>query len=255
MNGLKKNHINKQVFVCPTNHRVVPLSHYGFMAMGEHEFKQIKDKGLQQKMRKYTNKPLRLKDSNGKFYPETHKELLNIDDFIHKQRARINRKFVLNNLVKYLKENEMLPAICFVFSRKNVETCAKELNVALLEEDSKIPYNVDRESKQILRRLPNYEEYMRLPEYTNLIALLEKGIGIHHSGMIPILREIVELFISKKYIKVLFATESFAIGLDCPIKTIVFTGITKFDGDCHRFYILMNIHKWQDVRVEEELTL
>jgi superfamily II RNA helicase len=232
---IEKNHINKQVFVCPTNHRVVPLSHYGFMAMGEHEFKQIKDKGLQQKMRKYTNKPLRLKDSNGKFYPETHKELLNIDDFIHKQRARINRKFVLNNLVKYLKENEMLPAICFVFSRKNVETCAKELNVALLEEDSKIPYNVDRESKQILRRLPNYEEYMRLPEYTNLIALLEKGIGIHHSGMIPILREIVELFISKKYIKVLFATESFAIGLDCPIKTTVFTGITKFDGDCHRF--------------------
>ena len=157
-----------------------------------------------------------------------------MDEQLLKQRARIHRKFVLNNLVKYLRDNDMLPAICFVFSRKNVESCARELTVPLLEDDSKIPYYVEKESNQILRRLPNYEEYMRLPEYINLISLLEKGIGIHHSGMIPILREIVELFISKKYIKVLFATESFAIGLDCPIKTTVFTGITKFDGNYHR---------------------
>jgi len=59
---------------------------------------------------------------------------------------------------------------------------------------------------------------------------LEKGIGIHHSGMIPVLREIVELMISKKYIKMLFATESFAIGLDCPIRTAVFTSLKKYDG-------------------------
>jgi superfamily II RNA helicase len=67
------------------------------------------------------------------------------------------------------------------------------------------------------------------------VGLLEKGIGIHHSGMVPILREIVEFMISKKYIKILFATESFAIGLDCPIKTAVFTGLTKFDGTDHRW--------------------
>ena len=78
-------------------------------------------------------------------------------------------------------------------------------------------------------------EYLHLPEYQNLVSLLEKGVGIHHSGMIPILREIVELMISKKYIKLLFATESFAIGLDCPIKTAVFTGVNKFDGRCERF--------------------
>jgi len=69
------------------------------------------------------------------------------------------------------------------------------------------------------------------------MSFLEKGVGIHHSGMIPILREIVELFISKKYIKFLFATESFAIGLDCPIKTAVFTGITKFDGNNPRLLL------------------
>ena len=78
---------------------------------------------------------------------------------------------------------------------------------------------------------------MELPEYDQLVSLLEKGVGIHHSGMIPILREIVEIMISKKYIKLLFATESFAIGLDCPIKTAVFTNIIKFDG--HNERILM----------------
>jgi antiviral helicase SKI2 len=55
--------------------------------------------------------------------------------------------------------------------------------------------------------------------------------------MIPILREMVELMISKKYIKILFATESFAIGLYCPIKTAVFTGLTKFDGNDHRWLL------------------
>jgi superfamily II RNA helicase len=69
------------------------------------------------------------------------------------------------------------------------------------------------------------------------VKLLENGIGIHHSGMIPILREIVELMISKKYIKLLFATESFAIGLDCPIKTAVFTGLKKFDGNEERYLL------------------
>jgi hypothetical protein len=76
---------------------------------------------------------------------------------------------------------------------------------------------------------------LELPEYNNLVSLLEKGIGIHHSGMIPVLREIVELMISKKYIKLLFATESFAIGLDCPIKTAIFTGLMKFDGNTERY--------------------
>ena len=128
----------------------------------------------------------------------------------------------------------MLPAIVFVFSRKHVEQCAHEITVPLLEDDSKVGYIVRRECEQIVRRLPNCHEYLELPEYNELVGLLEKGIGIHHSGMIPILREIVELMISKKYIKVLFATESFAIGLDCPIKTPVFSALKKFDGRTDR---------------------
>jgi len=107
---------------------------------------------------------------------------------------------------------------------------AGEITVPLLEFDSKVAYTVRKECEQIVRKLPNHAEYLALPEYNRLVSLLEKGIGVHHSGMIPVLREIVEFMILKKYIKLLFATESFAIGLNCPIRTAIFTSLTKFDG-------------------------
>ena len=232
---IEDSHKNKKVVLCPTNHRVVPLTHYGFTTMSENDFKTIKDKSIQARMRNLTNKPVLLKDSAGKFMIGGYNELKEVRDHVDKTPGRINRKFCLNQLSKYLKENDMLPAIGFVFSRKNVEMCAKEMTTSLFEEDSTIPYTIQREANQILRRLPNHEEYTKLPEYMELMSYLEKGVGIHHSGMIPILREIVELFISKKYIKLLFATESFAIGLDCPIKTAIFTGLMKFDGHDERY--------------------
>lgn len=231
---IENNH-TKQVVLCPTTHRVVPLTHFGFVTMGENDFKNIKDKSLQARMRKLTNKPILLKDSQGKFMISGYNELKEVRDHVDKTPGRINRKFCLNQLSKYLKENDMLPAIGFVFSRKNVELCAKEMTTSLFEDDSKIPYTIQYEATQIIRKLPNHEEYTKLQEYVELMSYLEKGVGIHHSGMIPVLREIVELFISKKYIKLLFATESFAIGLDCPIKTAIFTGLTKFDGHEERF--------------------
>ena len=148
----------------------------------------------------------------------------------------LKRSHVLNTLAKMLVEKEMLPALVFTFSRKNVETCAKEITTNLLEFDSKIPYTIRREAEQILRgKIRNYQEYMEMPEYVQLIQLLEKGIGIHHSGMIPILREIVEFMISKRYIKMLFATDSFSIGLNCEVKTVVFTSVQKFDGEFEQF--------------------
>ena len=132
-------------------------------------------------------------------------------------------------------DDTMLPAIVFTLSRKQVEESAADLTANILAFDSKIPYTAAHECEQVLRRLPNWREYMELPEYKSLVKLLEKGVGIHHSGMIPVLREIVELRISEKKIFMLFATESFAIGLDCPIRTAVFTGVTKFDGSQDRF--------------------
>jgi superfamily II RNA helicase len=178
-----------------------------------------------------------LQDHAGKYAESGRLILKRYQGLLKEKKVFMKRQHVLNQLSLYLRDNEMLPCIVFVFSRKQVERCAEEVTVPLLEDDSKVPYVVKKECDQILMRLPNYKEYMNLPEYHQLVSLLEKGIGIHHSGMIPILREIVELMISKRYIKMLFATESFAIGLDCPIKTAVFSSVTKYDGSEERYLL------------------
>jgi superfamily II RNA helicase len=226
---------NKIVYLASTNYRVVPLSHYGFLTTTEAIFKQVKDKELQQEIRDTTNKLIPLQTEKGNFQDTGYRNIVKMTKLFESKELRMKRQHVLNQLALFLRDREMLPAIVFVFSRKNVELCAKEITVPLLEDDSKVSYIVRRECEQIIRKLPNFQEYLNLPEYNTLVTLLERGIGIHHSGMIPILREIVELMISKKYIKMLFATESFAIGLDCPIRTAVFTSLTKFDGNGERY--------------------
>ena len=231
---IEETNPTKQVVLASTSHRIVPLSHYMFLTHTESIFKQTKDKALQKEIRDNTNTLLLLQDEKGIFQEDSFRKVSKIQNVFDKFRVFQKRKHVLNSLVSHLKDRELLPAICFVFSRKNVELCAHEITVNLLEFDSKVPYIARHECEQIIRKLPNYQEYLRLPEYDSLVGLLEKGIGVHHAGMLPILREIVELFISKKYVKILFCTETFAIGLDCPIKTAIFTGISKFDGNNQR---------------------
>jgi len=229
------NQSTKRVYLASTDKRVVPLSHYGYVTVNEGIFKNIKDKELEQQIRVQTNVLIPLQSETGDFKePAVHKMKKLLEVFEGRQ-VFMKRQQVLNSLALFLRDREMLPAIAFVFSRKHVELCAKEITVPLLEDDSKVGYTVRRECEQIIRKLPNYQEYLTLPEYNQVVSLLEKGIGIHHSGMIPVLREIVELMISKKYIKLLFATESFAIGLDCPIKTAIFTSLTKYDGQMERY--------------------
>lgn len=228
---------DKIVYLASTTKRVVPLTEYCFLTTTEAVFKGMKDKELEKQIRDNTNTLLTLQDSSGKFNDNTINTVSKMLKLFDSKQIIMKRQNVLNNLCLYLRDHEMLPAIAFVFSRKQVEVCATEITVPLLEFDSKVGYTVRREAEQIIRKLPNFKEYLELPEYNKVVSLLEKGIGIHHSGMIPVLREIVELMISKKYIKLLFATESFAIGLDCPIKTAIFTSLTKFDGNNERYLL------------------
>ncbi|KAH9991975.1 antiviral helicase [Russula compacta] len=72
-----------------------------------------------------------------------------------------------------------------------------------------------------------------LPQIENILPLLRRGIGIHHGGLLPILKEVIEILFQEGVIKVLFATETFSIGLNMPAKTVVFTAARKFDG--HEF--------------------
>ena len=74
----------------------------------------------------------------------------------------------------------------------------------------------------------------KLPQVLTLMELLKRGIGVHHSGILPILKEVVECCFAKGWVKLLFATETFAMGVNMPARTVVFDNIKKHDGQQFR---------------------
>jgi superfamily II RNA helicase len=233
--GEMSNTCDKIVYLTSKKNRAVPLIHYSFITATQGIFKAIKDKSIQEEIKSVINKPLIIQDEKNKFNDENFIKVNKMLKLFESKDIRVKRAHVLNQVTKYLTENEMTPAICYVFSIRQIEICSKEVTTNLLEFDSKVPYIAKRECDKILReKFPNCEEYFHLPEYINLVALLEKGIATHHSKMLPIFREIVEIFFARGFIKLLFATESVAIGLNLPVKTCIFTDINKHDGTCLR---------------------
>lgn len=229
--GSEENTFEKIVYLAKKLDRPVPLTHYSFITANTGIFKAIKDKSVHEEIRKMIDKPFVIQSAKGEFNEIHYNNMTKMLNLFEKNEVRVRRQHVLNQVSKYLVEQEMLPALCYVFSRKQLEKCANEITTPLLEFDSKVPYTIRRECEQIIRKLPNYQEYLHLPEYVNLVALLEKGVGIHHAGMMSILREIVEILFARGMIKMLFCTTSVAIGLNLPVKTAIFTDINKHDGD------------------------
>jgi superfamily II RNA helicase len=232
--GELAKHGDKQVFLTKKQVRAVPLIHYSFITVHNGINKAIKDKGTQEEIRNATNKPFVIQDEKGVFNDAQYQSNVKMLKLFNKHEIRVKRQHILNKVAEYLVEKEMLPALCYVFSRKQLEKCAEELTTNLLEFDSKIPYTVDRECEQIIRKLPNYEEYLHLPEYVNTVKLLRKGVGIHHAGLMPILREMTELLFARGFIKILFCTETMSVGINLPVKTTIFTDINKFNGEINR---------------------
>jgi len=223
--------VEKEVYLTRKLVRAVPLIHYSFITVTNSVNKAIRDKAIQQQIKDLTNKPYVIQDEKGKFNDVNYQNMTKMLQLFEKNNIRVKRQHVLNKVTEYLVQNEMLPALCYVFSRKQLETCAEELTTNLLEFDSKIPYTVDRECEQIIRKLPNYEEYLHLSEYVNTVKLLRKGVGIHHAGLMPILREMTELLFARGFIKILFCTETMSVGINLPVKTTIFTDVNKFNGE------------------------
>jgi superfamily II RNA helicase len=226
--------IEKEVYLTKKLVRAVPLIHYSFITVPNTVNKYIRDKTVQEEIKRLTNKPFVIQDEKNVFNDINYSNMTKMLKLFEKHDIRVRRQFVLNKLADYLVEREMLPALCYVFSRKQLELCAQEMTSNLLEFDSKVPYIIDRECEQIIRKLPNYEEYLHLPEYVNTVKLLRKGVGIHHAGLMPILREMTELLFARGFIKILFCTETMSVGINLPVKTTIFTDINKFNGDIVR---------------------
>lgn len=221
---------SKIVYLASKLERAVPLIHYSFLTTTAGVAKTIKDKVVQEEINGLTNKLVVLKNAKGEFSELNYDKVNKVVKLFEYHNIRIHRQHVLNKVAEHLVNNEMLPALCYVFSRKQLEVCAREMTTNILEFDSKIPYTIDRECEQIIRKLPNYQEYLHLPEYVNLVTLLRKGVGIHHAGLMPVLREMVELLFARGCIKILFCTETMSVGINLPVKTTIFTDVNKFDG-------------------------
>lgn len=222
----------KNLYLITTNERVVPLTHYLWTTCPSFSaIPGVKGTPQEHKFKEVMNKPIVIASNAGQFNDSNYFKTEKILEFLYKNKVTVKRPYVLNELVNYLNMNDMLPAICFVFSRKNVEIYAKEISVNLFTKEDTTPNIIEHECQKILiAKFKNYKEYLLLEEYQSVIALLKKGIAVHHAGIMPVIREMVELLFEKRYIKLLFATETFAVGINMPTKTVIFTALNKFSG-------------------------
>ena len=135
-------------------------------------------------------------------------------------------------IVKMIMMKNYNPVIVFSFSKNQCEAYALQMANLTFNDQSEKDM-VDKVFNSALEMLT--EEDKQLPQIQNILPLLKRGIGIHHSGLLPILKETIEILFQEGLIKVLFATETFSIGLNMPAKTVVFTSVRKFDGVSQRW--------------------
>lgn len=135
-------------------------------------------------------------------------------------------------VVERLEREQMLPAIYFIFSRNQcdqaAQTClAAGLHLTTGDEREQIREIVDA-------RLAGIEASdLAVLGYGQFLAQLEAGIAAHHAGMVPPFKEVVEACFSLGLAKIVFATETLAVGINMPARTVVIDKLTKFTGEHH----------------------
>lgn len=135
-------------------------------------------------------------------------------------------------MVKMIIQRQYDPVILFSFSKRECEFLAMQMaKMDLNDDDEKA--NIETIFWSAMDLLSDDDK--KLPQVSNMLPLLKRGIGVHHSGLLPILKEVIEILFQEGLIKCLFATETFSIGLNMPAKTVVFTNVRKFDGDRFRW--------------------
>lgn len=144
----------------------------------------------------------------------------------------------IRKLVQNLKEDNLLPAIFFVFSKKRLTNIVKELvaHVDLITSEER--NEIEAFYYNSIKRLKAKDQ--SIYQLTWLKEIMMRGIGIHHGDLLPLGKEIVEILLQRNLIKLLFATDSFAMGLNMPTKTVIFNGLQKHDGTSFRDLLGVN---------------
>ncbi|KAN0100273.1 DSHCT (NUC185) domain containing protein [Tylopilus felleus] len=135
------------------------------------------------------------------------------------------------HLLGNLQKKGLLPVVVFTLSKKRCEENAATLtNADLCSSVEKSEVHVAME--KALSRLKGSDK--KLPQIRKMRDLLSRGIGVHHGGLLPIVKEVVEILFARGLVKILFATETFAMGVNMPARCVVFSSIRKHDGRSFR---------------------
>lgn len=127
-----------------------------------------------------------------------------------------------DNMANDLHASDLLPAIVFIFSRAGCEQSAK------LVMGSKVKLLRDEELSRVNQALNTFaKDNPEIPISRSLANMLQAGVAVHHAGLIPVWKEFIEDLFNANLIKVLFATETLAAGVNMPARTTVVSSVTK----------------------------
>jgi ATP-dependent RNA helicase HelY len=139
-------------------------------------------------------------------------------------------------VIDALAQRDMLPAIYFLFSRNDCQAYAER--VALMR-----PHLISAEQEaKIEATIASYLAAMRpedheLEQVRAVTTLARRGIGFHHAGLLPVLKQLVEVLFSRGLMQVVFATDTLALGVNMPARSVVIGRMTKWDGRRRRILI------------------
>lgn len=234
----------KKVYVISTPKRPVPLQHWLYTGNGGKSKDDI----------------FLVVDENGKFLSEGYEKAKSTKvarqkdftkNFGSKTSTYMNPKqeqTMWVGLIDHLKRREQLPVVAFTLSRNRCDSNAEALKSCDLT-NAREKFKIHSFFQLCLQKLKS--EDRELPQVKTIQDCLERGIGIHHSGILPILKEIVEMCFQCGLVKLLFATETFAMGefssfislnvdnltqlifltgVNMPARTVIFDSTQKFDG-------------------------
>lgn len=201
----------KKVYVISTAKRPVPLQHYLYTGNGGKSKDDI----------------FLVVDENGKFLAENYEKAKSTKtarqkDFQKNFGSRTSNHMnpkqeqtMWVGLIDHLKRNNRLPVVAFTLSRNRCDSNAEALKSCDLT-NAREKFKIHSFFQLCLQKLKS--EDRELPQVKTIQDCLERGIGIHHSGILPILKEIVEMCFQCGLVKLLFATETFAMGVSYSIR-------------------------------------
>jgi len=135
-------------------------------------------------------------------------------------------------IIEKLQRENLLPAIAFIFSRMGCDAAVKQclqagIKLTTTEERLEISATAQRYTQNLA------EEDLEVLGYRDWLVALERGIASHHAGLLPSFKGAVEDLFKRGLVKAVFATETLALGINMPARTVVLEKLTKWNGEAH----------------------